>query len=1235
MTRFLVVASLGLALLASGAAAEDNDDFAFGQALAVQGRKTGDAGYFTYARKVYEAVIANPNASEGDKELCRYGIAELVRDQAVGAIVRTEIPYAEVKSLFLDAVKEMERFAEKNPSHARANEARLGVGTTRLAFVGWARDNLLPDPEEIQTRKTTPQEIVADATEMVNGAISYFDKLRGAGTRLSDVAEYYWVMSQYYRALVFPEGSDQAREAFKDAGKKLENFITLNEGTLLSAYAQDYYGLVFWELAKLARSEEDKEAMYRSAVEWFETCIETPVESLDELQVVASGYYHMGQVCVEAGRVGGTNFYRVGLGFLGAMLERQSGVTNVDKGLRAVYEHARLENALERTDRAVEITKQGIDLAHKQGKQYLVNIGNRLLRNFVGVGGTLGTGDPEVLKGVADNLYLEQKYTEAIRAYQGAIAAVGRRTLASFEKFLLPCWQRLAGAYEKEGDMLSAALALEPIHEAWMDGLIPRVGGENDPKMIEYGNIRRRAMVLWRDLGQETESSAYTERYKDVERTFIQDYPDHPTGKIGIWNTARELFEEGKKQKRANNPAWKDTLRRARQAFEQISQDMSSEKLDTAFTYMVMIAFEMDDWNEMLATSAKAHEFWASEVAKAQEEKFPTVRARRKAEMGYVDYWRAEAHYNLKQYAEVLAISEVWRTEYEELKDKSNGFFYNGILSLRILALLAMDDIEGADKPYRRLLKDDPGFYRLQAITFQLAEFYNKQQAEIQKGLKDRLVQLKGTAENPNAGARTRLRELEQSYTRSLLFLGDQQNEMKKAKELVQLYDEGKAKGELPPNITDAMYREGKEKVARLGQEIPSLQARLNEMTAQKETLEREVDTLTQESRELSQKLYEPLVKAAGYYTDYTNALIESKLPLDRDNVRIFADMWYRAGRLRPQDAANWNNSRSLYEKYLELSKGQDDDNVSEAQGRLGRIYYRLAVSETDEAARAKLVKDALDRLEATMAKSPENLSVLVGHLKGDYVVIPWVYRRGDNQRYRFALPRVKDVAQFQQAVKNLGKPGGTPLPKYSREEDNLRYAQALRAFQEEVNLESEAAIERTVKDFARAGFDMGFFATYGNAKRDYRMALAWVYSEVGTAEDALKAVNLAWSLTDGPGQFTAEEDSEEWWEAQVVRLRAYLRGAQALLKATPGSPSPQAVEWVNLGSGLLKALNVQFPRLGKDERPETPGEVATLLAQLQVVRQQANLRPLNIVLGRIAAENAENAEGDAPKDGN
>ena len=46
----------------------------------------------------------------------------------------------------------------------------------------------------------------------------------------------------------------------QNAGNDIEEYIMDHDGQLLAVYAQDIYGLVWWELAKCEENPEQKEA---------------------------------------------------------------------------------------------------------------------------------------------------------------------------------------------------------------------------------------------------------------------------------------------------------------------------------------------------------------------------------------------------------------------------------------------------------------------------------------------------------------------------------------------------------------------------------------------------------------------------------------------------------------------------------------------------------------------------------------------------------------------------------------------------------------------------------------------------------------------------------------------------------------------------------------------------------------------------------------------------------------
>ena len=161
--------ALLLVLATTPAARAGEDDFEYGQTLA-------EARYFDYARRVYEKMLADAAQSDDQKNKARYGLASLPQEEARAASVKKGSAYAEVKQLFSEAARQVGEFAEKFPTHAKADDARLATGTTRLAFVFWARD-LLND-KSWGEHGTTEVDVTKDAKQFVDEASATFDKLQ-------------------------------------------------------------------------------------------------------------------------------------------------------------------------------------------------------------------------------------------------------------------------------------------------------------------------------------------------------------------------------------------------------------------------------------------------------------------------------------------------------------------------------------------------------------------------------------------------------------------------------------------------------------------------------------------------------------------------------------------------------------------------------------------------------------------------------------------------------------------------------------------------------------------------------------------------------------------------------------------------------------------------------------------------------------------------------------------------
>jgi predicted transcriptional regulator len=1210
-----------LAVGTPGIARAGGDDFEYGRALAELGMKTGDQAYFDYARRIFQGVIGDENRSDAEKDLCRYGLAEMKVNEAMGATGNDSIMYDDVIKLFEEAVEGMEAFVKKNAGHKRFAEASLKVGTTRLGFVQWARDSLLSDPDYLLERGAKMDKVQADAGSMVRGAIQYFDGLRKGhdkmnASQMSQIAQYYWVLCQYYVALVAVPGTEDSKVAFENAAAALDEFITLNDGTLLAIYAQDILGLTRWEQAKQADGTDAKEQFYGRAVEWFEACIETEVETEDEERVVANGYYHIGQVCFEAGRVGSRNFHREGANFLKDMESRHGTIWRQDNGIRALFEWAKIENARDRQSEAIEITQRAGEYAKKLGKGWLEQRANKLLRIFIsGTGGASGGGgsvsaDPGVLMRVADDFFNEKKWGQAIAAYQRVLAS-SERTPENVDEFIIRAWERIASAYRSQGDLMASALALEPVHDIWVDDLVKKVGGKDDPNMIRLGDIRLRAQRAWQELHQKTGASIYRTQFTDIRDSFPTDYPKHPSSEIGLWNTARDKLNQAREQQRASNSRWRSTMKEADELYRRIAKDMNSQVQDAAWVKLMYTAYLRDDWKGILSVFEEADTFWNSKAAQAQAKAQPTIAARRKPEVGRASYWKAEALYRLERWDDVIKALDGWHVEYDSLK--SSGPYYVGALGHLVFAYIGKGDIPNADKYFTRILEADANYRLLPKITFALAKHFNDQAREIDSERKKARIALNGSVEDPLGGARTKLRMVEKRESQTVGYLVTRQSRLVKLKELVDTYERKQKEG-MPQNIRDEDYAAAKKEIPELTKQIGELSKSANELTAEMQSLQTQVADLTEKIKELAQKLYEPLTRAAGYFWEWDNALANNGLTRDPRNISIFADLYYKAGLLRPEVEGNWIRARKLYEDFLKM-KGAEQADKQEAIGRLGTIYSRLAENaEQGTPARAGLVSKALDRLQSSLAYVPENNDLIVGLLSGDVVVIP--FRKGTGPLNRFPLPRVKTVAEFKKAVDSLGKSGGPPIPKFLSEIDNKRYERAVMEFKVHVQGMTDTEIDRTVQGFENAGFDVGFFKEHAESGTEFRLALAWIYTESGVKEHMIKGYNLASSVASG--RFAAEENSEDWWTAQVTRLRALVNGAELNLREAGAKSSPIANDWTRRASKMLRGLHTSSPDLGDDIRPGTRDHLKKLNQRIELLRGQVGLKPMNLLLDKL-----------------
>ncbi len=1231
-------------MLCAPAAQAGSDDFEFGQALARKGKATGDKYWFDLAREIYEGILSDGNREAGAKNEARYGIAELVGGEALAAAARRSIPYADVKAAFERAVNGMEKFVAANPKHPRILQAKLAIGETRLAFVTWARD-LLEDADALEARKAESSTVQADARRMVNKALQYFDELDDGwdGEDPTDeqaLAHYSYVTCVYYAARILNPCSSEAVSGLAKAAESLDEFINYFDGTMVAVYAMDFLGLTDQERADCENNEDQKVALFQSAYDWFESCTATEWVDADSLRIIARGYYHLGRCCNLAGRVGDQNFYKKGAVHLRKMTSRIPTIVKTDDGIRAMLQLAELEFKLDNNDQAIQIASEAGKHAGTTGRPWLENQANRLITKILssGDGGNGGsTVSPDILKRVADNQFASKEWRAAIGAYQKVILACSdtKEDLMNYE---VPSWKRLATSYRQLGDLLAAALAADPVHAAWLDGRIERKAGDsNDANLLLAGGMRRAATKDMEELFRSTESSAYGDRFKAMRDSFGRDYSDHSSAKSGDWRAARDYFGDALRLRKAGDNKWKATLAKAEQKFTQVSKNPKAERQHEALIYLLRTASMRKDWSSVEKAADGALKFWESAAVKAQIKEFETVGPRVRKCQGQAKVWPSMAYLEKKQPAKAIPVLETWAKDYGG--DIRDAFYAPTALGNLVEAYIAMGDIENGLRYHARLLSEFPKYFRLPNITFGLAKYYEKQYGDLAAPYKQLVAKLRGSEEEIGVVAKRNAAEKEADRIRNRM--GDLRGTLDSTQRLIKTWEEAVAeakklgkkidvKGIVEKDYKDALKLiagdpdapDTANEVARIGliKTLERLSAVLNAKVAEAQNLDTQVQAATREMRGLEQKMYEPLVKAANLYYQWNQVVS----PEDRTirNVKTFAYRFYYATVLNPTDVQNWQRARELYEALLKMPGLPAAENA-EASAKLGRIYSHLSGLAKDEGGKQELVLQAIELLQAGIARNPDNNQLITGLLSGDFAVLTY---NSKIQERSFLIPmrHVADVADFRKALAELGTPAAL-VPKYTSDASQKSYDRMLDEFKNAIGAWKDKKLKRTVKGFAGAGFDAAFYKAYGNRSKNFRLSLARAWSQSGDPAHGIRAINLCQTLTES--SFSFADTEEGYWEAQEIRLRAYMSAAKG------GVEKAEPKDMLEYATKNLRALYLQNPSLGLGVRDSTKDNLKAILKDLDQLRRSAGMSDSGIDLDAPPAGGSNIGAGDT-KDG-
>jgi len=273
-------------------------------------------------------------------------------------------------------------------------------------------------------------------------------------------------------------------------------------------------------------------------------------------------------------------------------------------------------------------------------------------------------------------------------------------------------------------------------------------------------------------------------------------------------------------------------------------------------------------------------------------------------------------------------------------------------------------------------------------------------------------------------------------------------------------------------------------------------------------------------------------------------------------------------------------------------------------------VYIRLAETETDKIKRREYVTRAVDLLQSAIAKDPRDNDLVVSMLANKVLVLRW--KDPDQKWWRFPIPVPATVTELRKAAQNIGKDDDPFIPAFENEGEKRRYLDALRKFRNRINQMDDKRLKSLLPKEGSTPFDSTLYEQLAESAADYRLALAWAYSKTGRDEDVPKAVNLLLTFLKR-GRLQAEEDSEEFWQANDIFATLYLDTAARWLGSE--TTSADTATLLDQVGERIQRLHANFAQFGEDTIEGNGAHWKALLARLNELRRQARLPTIQLKL--------------------
>ena len=1173
-------------------------------------------------------------------------------------------PFTTITQKLDTAAGQIQDFITKNAGDAKGNEAKMALGSLHSGFVQWCADLVDLDddwrkqrdkekednkgaepvpvdpaaPKELgplESRGAAAAAVRAAAADSNRKAEEIFADLKVSSKTDNDkqLAEFSYLTALYYKGLTFEKCKSEAVTAFQNAKKQLEDYAFANEQYITGTYALDFLGKTSQELADCENDPKLQLNGYRAALENFLAAANAGDQGDEHRKLMCTGFLHIAQLGIHLADRNQDSAYRTTVlksaDLELAKLVKQPWLKKYKQGLYGMIAWAEFQAlAFDKKGEAIDVLRQASDAAASIFDD-VKRRADGALRRLVKMGGGGGEAiDVGIVIKVADDLYANGKFADAVPAYQKVVAGSGKDR-ESLVKYYLYGWSRIGACYVQLKLPVEAAAAFDVIADELRAGrAVPTSQEDAVGKIMMDAFTKERAAL--RDLSERTGDPAAKKRLDAFTDWVIRATAGIPAGKDGgggsdlAYGRALETFKGAlkKRDEAQNGPEWRTMLKDSLQFFEQTGSNFKSEYQDVAWVYVVRVAYEAGEWDGVATAADRALAFWDSPESKkraAAEEKIGT---NRKAQVAAVAYWKAAAFVGAKKDDAAMPILEGFKAQY----GRDASFYLGWAMGMRVEILLRRSNIEAAESSIDELIREFPDYHKLPAILAQQAEYYRGKELEIQKQIDDVVAKDIGTPANRAAGKKQQLKAAILDETNLVNVISDLLGVIERA---------GRVIAADPLKVTEIEKARAKKEKEAAEAKLRDTRARLDKLRAEMKTLESERADLQKQKTKLLTDQVGPLRKTAELYRklDIVFKDLDAKSaggPKKRkpENVSVLAFRYYKLAKIEDTDADAWQTAKSLYEDWLAFPEikalPEGDGPKRRAYRVLGEIYYRVASTSKPGDEQRVAYQSAVKYLEDGLARLAANTPILLGNLSSELVVLPY---KVDERTWRIPVRKVADVAEFREYVKALL--GGGKLPKYMKDVDQALYEKAVGAFQRRIAAMTDGELKQTVVSLKTGGFDPAFFAEHADTDQAFILALAHAYQAAGQAADAAKAINVAGVLLNGAQKL--EEDSADWWEVQTLGLEVRVAAAErALLSGGPAAPD--AKTYTSQAQKMLLFTKQNYPHIGGVDRHEkTLEEWAALQVRVNALAKALGLPTSTVDLKAEAAPAAPTEPENPP----